>query len=112
MNFRLTEDQLQLQETVRNFVSREFRKEAIHTLLERHEYLVDMWQRAAARALIGIHFPKEYGGRGLGLFENVLVCEELCRGDSSMGVCLSLADFASDILLLFGTDQQKSRWLP
>ncbi|HEX2965318.1 MAG TPA: acyl-CoA dehydrogenase family protein, partial [Syntrophorhabdaceae bacterium] len=47
-----------------------------------------------------------------GLFENVLVCEELCRGDSSMGVCLSLADFASDILLLFGTDQQKSRWLP
>lgn len=112
MDFRLTEDQQLLQETVRGFVSREFRKDTIHELLTRHEYPQDILEKAAKSGLIGIHFPREYHGRDLGLLENVLVCEELCRGDSSLGICLSLADFASDILLLFGTDEQKSRWLP
>jgi alkylation response protein AidB-like acyl-CoA dehydrogenase len=40
------------------------------------------------------------------------VAEELCRGDSTVGACLILADFASEIVLHFGTKEQKSAWLP
>jgi alkylation response protein AidB-like acyl-CoA dehydrogenase len=49
---------------------------------------------------------------GLGCLENILVAEELCRGDSSVGTCLILADFASEIILRSGSDEQKATWLP
>jgi alkylation response protein AidB-like acyl-CoA dehydrogenase len=48
----------------------------------------------------------------MGVMENILVAEELCRGDSTVGACLILADFASEILLHFGSDAQKEKWLP
>ena len=58
------------------------------------------------------HFPEAYSGEGLGVMENILVAEELCRGDSSVGACLILADFASEIVLHFGSDEMKAKWLP
>jgi acyl-CoA dehydrogenase len=44
--------------------------------------------------------------------ENILVCEELCRGESSVGMCLAIADFASELVLRFGSEEQKAKWLP
>jgi acyl-CoA dehydrogenase len=112
MNFKLTEEQKDLQTSVRDFVKAEFKKDMIQELLDNDEYPVKIWKKAAVHGLIGIHFPKEYSGRGLSLIENILVCEELCRGDSTIGICLSLADFASDLLLHYGNDEQKATWLP
>jgi alkylation response protein AidB-like acyl-CoA dehydrogenase len=71
-----------------------------------------MGKKAAELGFIGIHFPEEYSGQGMGVMENILVAEELCRGDSSVGACLMLADFASEIVLHFGSESQKRTWLP
>jgi alkylation response protein AidB-like acyl-CoA dehydrogenase len=60
---------------------------------------------------MGIHFPEKYGGQEYGIFENVLVVEEFCRQDSGIGVAVSLADFASEIILRFGNDKQKEKYL-
>ena len=60
---------------------------------------------------IGIHFPEEWGGGGYGIFENALVVEEFCRVDSGIGIALSLADFSSEIILRFGTQEQKKTFL-
>ena len=49
---------------------------------------------------------------GLGVMENIFVAEELCRGDSSVGTCLILADFASEIMLRSGSEELKAEWLP
>ena len=81
-------------------------------MLEKHEYSEKIWEKAAELGFIGIHFPKEYSGMSLGVLENILVCEELCRGDSTLGICLFLADFATEIILHHGSEEQKAKWLP
>ncbi len=112
MEFELNKEQKQIQKAVREFVKGRFDKSEIAEMEVRHEYPERLWKMAAELGLIGIHFPEEYSGQGLGVFENILVAEELCRGDSTVGACLILADFASEIILHFGSEAQKSKWLP
>lgn len=112
MEFELSKEQQRIQKSVREFVKKEFKKELIEELEEKHEYPVDIWKKAAELGFIGIHFPEKYSGMGYGVMENILVAEELCRGDSSVGACMILADFASEIVLHFGSEEQKSKWLP
>jgi alkylation response protein AidB-like acyl-CoA dehydrogenase len=112
MEFELNKEQKQIQKAVREFVKGRFDKSEIAEMETRHEYPERLWKMAAELGLIGIHFPEEYSGQGLGVFENILVAEELCRGDSTVGACLILADFASEIVLHFGSEEQKSQWLP
>ncbi len=112
MEFELKKSQIEIQKAVRDFVKGEFKKDLIQDLDERHEYPKAIWKKAAELGFIGIHFPEKYSGQGLGVTENILVAEELCRGDSSVGACLILADFASEIVLHFGSEAQKAKWLP
>jgi alkylation response protein AidB-like acyl-CoA dehydrogenase len=112
MDFELSKSQQEIQKAVRDFVKGEFKKDVIEKLVENHEYPTAIWKKAAELGFIGIHFPEKYAGEGLGVMENILVAEELCRGDSSVGACLILADFASEIVLHFGSDEMKAKWLP
>ncbi len=112
MDFELNKSQKEIQKAVRDFVKGEFKKDVILELEEKHEYPTEIWKKAADLGFIGIHFPENYSGQGLGVLENILVAEELCRGDSSVGACLILADFASEIVLHFGNEAQKRTWLP
>ena len=112
MDFELSKEQTEIQKAVRDFVKGEFKKDVIEKLVEEHAYPTAIWKKAAELGFIGIHFPEEYSGEGLGVMENILVAEELCRGDSSVGACLILADFASEIILHFGSDEMKAKWLP
>jgi alkylation response protein AidB-like acyl-CoA dehydrogenase len=112
MEFDLTKEQQDIQKAVRDFVKGRFKKEQIEELENNHEYPVDLWKKAGELGFIGIHFPEKYSGQGMGVMENILVAEELCRGDSTVGACLILADFASEILLHFGSNAQKEQWLP
>ncbi len=112
MDFELTREQKEIQKAVQDFVKGEFKKEVIEDLIAAHEYPAKIWKKAAELGFIGIHFPEEYGGMGLGCMENILVAEALARGDSTIGTCLLIADFASEIVLRCGSDAQKSQWLP
>ncbi len=112
MEFELKKEQQSIQKAVRDYVKGEFKKDHIHELLEKHEYPVKLWKKAGELGFIGIHFPEEYSGQGLGVMENILVAEELARGDSTVGTCLLIADFASELILHFGSDEQKAKWLP
>jgi len=112
MDFELSKEQKEIQKAVRDFVKGEFKKELILEFEEKHEYPVKMWKKAAELGFIGIHYPEQYSGQGMGVFENILVAEELCRGDSSVGACIMLAGFASEIIMHFGSEEQKSKWLP
>ncbi|UCD70983.1 MAG: acyl-CoA dehydrogenase family protein, partial [Syntrophobacterales bacterium] len=47
-----------------------------------------------------------------GILENALVVEEFCRQDSGIGIALSLADFSSEVILRFGNEGQKQKYLP
>jgi len=111
MDFELTDLQKKIQNSVREFIRAEFDKDKIREWDQTHSFPREMWKKAAHSGFIGIHFPQEYGGRGTGIMENILVVEEFCRGDSGVGVALSLADFSSEVILRFGTPDQKKKYL-
>jgi alkylation response protein AidB-like acyl-CoA dehydrogenase len=79
----------------------------------RRQEFLRAWQRRLAGARwIGIHWPREYGGRALGPVEASIVYEELARAR-----CLELigrigVNLVGPTLLEFGTPPQRSRWLP
>jgi len=111
VDFELTEKQKKIQKAVREFVHSEFDKGRIQAWEETHTFPTEVWKKACTAGWVGIHFPLEYGGQGTGILENILVVEELCRGDSGVGVALSLADFSSEVVLRFGTPDQKRKYL-
>lgn len=111
MDFEFNKEQQDIRRAVQDFVKGEFKKETIDELLKNHEYPLRILKKAARLGFIGIHYPEEYNGQGLGVMENIIVAEELCRGDSTLGACLILANFASEIILHYGSDQQKKEWL-
>jgi alkylation response protein AidB-like acyl-CoA dehydrogenase len=112
MDFDLTKAQKDIQKAAREFAKGEFDKELAAALEKKHEFPHALARKAAELGFVGLHFPEEYGGQGFGCVENVLVVEEFCRADSSLGSALLLCDFASETVLHFGTEEQKRRILP
>jgi alkylation response protein AidB-like acyl-CoA dehydrogenase len=112
MEFELTKTQKDIQKAVRDFVKGEFSNELAMELEERHEFPTKIWKKACDLGLIGVHFPEEYSGQSMGSMEDILVVEELCRGDSTIGSAVALCSFASEIILHWGTDEMKATYLP
>jgi alkylation response protein AidB-like acyl-CoA dehydrogenase len=111
LNFDLNGEQKEIQKAADEFAKGEFDKELALELDRNHRYPFDILKKACGLGFIGIHYPEEYGGQGYGIFENALIVEAFCRKDSSIGVCLSIANFSSEIILRFGNDAQKKKCL-
>ncbi len=111
MDFELNTEQNSIQKAAREFATGEFDKEIALELERTHTFPSKIWKKACELGFMGIHFPEKYGGQEYGIFENVLVVEEFCRQDSGIGVAISLADFATEIILRFGNDKQKEKYL-
>lgn len=112
MIFEIDKSHQQIQKAVKDFVKGEFKKEVIEEMIESNDYPEKIWKKSAELGFIGLHFPEKYSGEGLGVFDNVLIAEELCRGDSSVGSCLAHASYGVELLLRFGTESQTKVWLP
>lgn len=112
MDFELTDEQRDIQRAAREFAQGEFDRELALELERDHAFPTSIWKKACELGFIGLHFPEAYGGQGLGIMENTLVVEEFCRQDSGIGVALTLADFSSEMILRFGNETQKQKYLP
>ena len=112
MDFELTDEQRDVKRAAREFAKGEFDRERALELERDHAFPESIWKKACELGFIGLHFPEAYGGQGLGILENTLVVEELCCQDSGIGIALSLADFSSEVILRFGNEKQKQKYLP
>jgi alkylation response protein AidB-like acyl-CoA dehydrogenase len=112
MDFELTDEQRDVKRAAREFAKGEFDRELAMELERNHMFPKSIWKKACELGFIGLHFPEAYGGQGLGILENTLVVEELCCQDSGIGIALSLADFSSEVILRFGNEKQKQKYLP
>jgi alkylation response protein AidB-like acyl-CoA dehydrogenase len=112
MEFELNRTQQDIQKAVRDFTRGEFDKDLALELEEAHAFPTKIWQKAGDLGLLGVHFPEQYSGQGLGCLEDILVIEELCRGDSTIGSAVALSVFASELILHNGSEAQKQTWLP
>jgi alkylation response protein AidB-like acyl-CoA dehydrogenase len=112
MDFELNKTQKDIQKAVREFTRGEFDKDRALELEQQHEFPWDIWRKACDIGLIGVHFPEEFSGQGLGCLEDIIVVEELCRGDSTIGSAVALSSFASELLLHWGSEEMKQKFLP
>lgn len=111
MDFNLTKEQKDIQKAAREFAQGEFNPDVALELEKEGQYPFEIWKRACELGFIGMHFPERYGGQELGLIENVLVVEEFCRQHSGIGMALVLSVFGSEMILRFGSDDQKEKYL-
>jgi acyl-CoA dehydrogenase len=109
--FALTEEERAVRDAAREFAQRELAP----TVAQRDEeerYDRSLFDRMGEMGLTGIPYPEEYGGAGLGTFPWVLACEEIAAADMGMAVSLSVHVLSQLCIYSFGTDEQKSRYLP
>jgi len=110
VDFELTNRQKQIRAAAREFAEGEFPGVA-REYDRREEFPKDLWEKACGLGFIGLFLKKEYGGLGLGFLEFALVMEEFWRVDPGCGNIL-LTAFGSELIQLYGTDEQKRRYLP
>jgi alkylation response protein AidB-like acyl-CoA dehydrogenase len=111
MDFALTDEQKDIQKAAKEFAQGEFDPDLALELDQSGKFPVSIWKKAAQLGFVGIHYPEEFGGQGCGLFETLLVIESFCTVDSGIGSALSTVDLGSEVILKFGSHEQKRQFL-
>ncbi len=110
MDFSLNPKQLEIKNLAREFAEREFPK--ISKKCDQEEVFdFELIKKASEVGLNGIFIDKAYGGAGYGYLENALVMEEYWRVDPGLGGALTCVYFGSEMILLFGSEDQKKNYL-
>jgi alkylation response protein AidB-like acyl-CoA dehydrogenase len=111
MDFRPTDEQQLLRRTVRDFAETEIRPH-VREWDEQQHFPVELVAKLAALGLMGIQFPEEYGGAGMSAIDYCICIEEIARVDPSIALSLAAHNgLCSAHIALFGTDDQKTRFL-
>jgi alkylation response protein AidB-like acyl-CoA dehydrogenase len=109
--FGLTEEQEQLRKEVRAFAEREVAPH-VSEWDEKSEFPHAVVKKLGAMGLLGVIFPEELGGAGMGYVEYVLAVEELSRVDGSVGIIVaSHNSLCTNHIMLAGNDEQRKRWV-
>ena len=108
--FDLTEEQKAIQKTARDF-AREHIIPVAGELDEKGEFPMEICRKAWELGLMNVEVEPEYGGLGLGIFENCIVNEELAYGCAGVATTVTGNTLASTPIMLAGTDAQKREYL-
>ncbi|HWZ81092.1 MAG TPA: acyl-CoA dehydrogenase family protein [Terriglobales bacterium] len=111
MDFQLNDEQLQLKKSVREFAEREI---APHVMKwdEASEFPLAIVKELGKLGLLGIIFPQEYGGAGMGYVEYVTAIEELSRVDGSVGIIVAAhTSLCSNHIFVAGNEAQKKKYV-
>jgi short-chain 2-methylacyl-CoA dehydrogenase len=112
VDFRLTEEQEALRESVREFATEQVAP-VIADFYEKKAFPYDLVRQMGKMGLFGLPFPEEHGGMGGDYFALCIALEELARVDSSLAVTLEAGvSLGAMPIHRFGTPEQKARWLP
>ncbi len=79
---------------------------------ENEEFPWDIMKDIAQADLFGLYVPEEYGGFAKGCFENCLALEQLAYGCIAVTTTFAASALGGYPILLFGSDEQKARYLP
>ena len=111
VDFALTPEQELIRTTVRTFAEQEVQPRA-KALDAEDAFPRDLWQRLIELQLTGVIIPERYGGAGLDMVSYMLTIEEISRVCAGLAVALSVhISVATSPILLFGTDQQRERFV-
>jgi alkylation response protein AidB-like acyl-CoA dehydrogenase len=106
-----TDEQQMITDMVHQFVD-----EQVLPVTEKHDhedsFPDDLVEQMKELGLFGVTIPEEYGGMGLDLTTYAMIVEELSRGWISVAGIVNTHFIGSYLLMQFGSDEQKSHWLP
>ena len=112
MNFDFDEDQKLLADQVKRFLDEQSDMTVVRKALEgEQKFSAQVWQGLADMGLLGVAIPEQYGGTGAGYLELCLVAQQV-------GAHIAAVPYGSTVYLLteallqFGSETQKSEWLP
>ncbi len=111
MDFSLTDEQQHLRRTVREFAEGEI---APHVMEwdENSTFPSEMIPKLADMGFLGVIFPEQYGGAGMGYLEYAIIIEELSRVDGSIGIIVAAHNsLCTNHIYKFGTEAQKQKYV-
>jgi len=110
MDFTLSKEHKDIQKAAKEFAVGEFKDVAREYDLK-EIFPEKILNKARKLDLIGLFIPEAYGGPGLGYLEHALVLEEFWKIDPGIGQQLCSVSFGAEELLLYGTEEQKRKYL-
>ncbi len=111
MNFELSDEQMQFRDLLRSFAEKEIRPVA-HQMEHDGTYPADIVARMADLGLFGMTVPTEYGGLGIDTVSLAIVFEEISREWMGVAGILGSHSLSCRMIALYGTEDQKRRYLP
>ena len=111
MEFSFTDEQEQLRRTIREFAESEI---APHVMEwdEASQFPGAVIPKLAELGLLGVLFPEEYGGAGMGYLEYVVAIEELARVDGSVGLIVAAHNsLCTNHIYKFGSEAQRQKYV-
>lgn len=112
MNFELSEEKKALQQAVREFAQNKLAPGVIERD-EKGEYPVDLYRKMGEMGLIGLPYPKEYGGQGGDYLDYAIAVEEISKVDASVGISYSVStSLYGGSIANGGSEEQKKEFLP
>jgi alkylation response protein AidB-like acyl-CoA dehydrogenase len=111
LDFQLNEEQQHLKKSVREFAEREIAPNVMKWD-EASEFPLATVKELGKLGLLGIVFPSEYGGAGMGYVEYVTAIEELSRVDGAVGIIVAAhTSLCSNHIFLAGNEEQKKKYV-
>jgi len=112
--FGLTEDQIQLRETIYNFAQKELAPYADQIDKENGwSKMREFWRKLGDLGVHGVTVPEADGGLGLGYFEHVIIGEEMSRASASIALSYGAhSNLCVNQISRHGTEEQKAKFLP
>jgi hypothetical protein len=111
MNFDLSGEQQEMRRVLREIAEQEIKPHAAEWD-EKEIFPHDVIQKLGELGFLGVIFPPEYGGAGLGYVDYVTVVEELSRADASVGITVAAhISLWSNHIYEQGTEKQKQKYL-
>ena len=111
MDFNLSKEQQDIVKAGRKFALGEFPSRAME--FDREEsFDYSIWKKACELGFVGIFIDEKYGGAGYGFFEHCLLNEEFWAVDPGIGSAILSTTFGSELLVMYGSENQKDMVLP
>jgi butyryl-CoA dehydrogenase len=112
MDFELNEEQRMWQQAVHDFVARHVKPKA-HEVDEESKFNWEAVKKMGPLGLLGLNVPEEYGGAGVDAISAAIAVEELGWGCGSTALAIAAHNgLGCAPIALFGTEEQKERFLP
>ena len=112
MDFNLSEEEMAIRQTVREFAEKEIAPTA-RERDEKSEFPFEIIKKLGKLGICGVCAPPEYGGAGMSYLSYAIIIEELAKVDASVAVIISVTNTLASIpLRRFGTEEQRRKFLP